>query len=50
MSTLKLCTINARGLIDNVARRRIYGVFKQQKYDIICMQETHCIEDNAKSI
>ena len=41
MGDLFLATVNARGLKQNTKRLAMFRYFKQQHYDIICLQETH---------
>ena len=41
MGDLFLATVNARGLKQNMKRLAMFRFFKQQHYDIICLQETH---------
>ena len=41
MGDLFSATVNARGLKQNKKRLAIFRYFKQQHYDIICLQETH---------
>ena len=41
MGDLVLATVNAIGLKQNMKRLAMFPYFKQQHYDIICLQETH---------
>ena len=41
MGDLFLATVNARELKQNTKRLAMFRYFKQQHYDIICLQETH---------
>ena len=41
MGDLLFALMNARGLKQNMKRLAMFSYFKQQHYDIICLQETH---------
>ena len=45
--SLKLLTLNVRGLRDNIKRRAIFN-FYRNKGDIICLQETHSEENDEQ--
>ncbi len=42
---IKCITLNARGLVNAVQRKKLFYWFEKQKVDIICIQETHCNEN-----
>ncbi len=42
---IKCITLNARGLVNAVKRKKLFYWFEKQKVDIICIQETHCNEN-----
>ena len=41
---LNVFSLNVRGLRDKKKRRTYFSTFKKNKYDIICLQETHITE------
>ena len=41
LSKLKLCSLNARGLRNKFKRVSLFKYLKSQKFDVICLQETH---------
>ncbi|KAK7486284.1 hypothetical protein BaRGS_00022454 [Batillaria attramentaria] len=47
MGDLKLITLNARGIKNKNKRKALFSFFKQNKYDIICLQETHITKEAA---
>ena len=47
--TLKLISLNVRGIIDSRKRRKVFTWFSKQKADIVCMQETHCTKSKLNS-
>ena len=45
-SKLTICSLNVRGLRNKVKRLALFKFLKTQKYDIICLQETHALEQD----
>lgn len=43
---IKICTLNVRGLTDKKKRLGVINWFKNEKIDILCLQETFCTENN----
>ena len=43
--TLKIITINTSGIVNN--RRSLFYFLKKEKFDIICLQETHVTNNNV---
>ena len=48
MANLRICSLNARGLQNKLKRVTLFSQLKKQKYDIICLQETHVTEKDTK--
>ena len=48
MSDLKLLTLNIRGIRDDTKRGQIFNYLGRKKHNILCLQETHCIEKSIK--
>lgn len=48
MSDIKICSLNVRGIRNKVKRTALFNYFKQMKYDIICLQETHGTKEDFK--
>src|SRR5688572_14294753 len=45
---LKICTLNCRGIANDLTRQRLYHYLRTNiQADIICLQETHTPPDNA---
>ena len=42
---LKIVTVNCRGLGSSVKRKDVLNYYKQSKYSIICLQDTHFTND-----
>ena len=40
-STLRLFSVNVRGLRSKLKRKSRFTYFRERKYDIICLQETY---------
>ena len=38
---IKLVSLNVRGLRNAKKRRSLFYLFKRDKYDVVCLQETH---------
>ena len=47
---LKIITMNVRGIRNAKKRRSLFRIFKQSRYDIISLQETHITCQDIKSI
>ena len=47
--SLKIITLNARGLVSIIKRRKLYIWLKRQNFDIIFLQEVHCTKLNVES-
>ena len=45
--TLKIITINTRWIVNNTKRRSLFYFLKKEKFDIICLQETHITNNNV---
>ena len=41
---IKICSINVWGMNDNIKRKKVYMWLEEGKYDVIFIQETHCID------
>ena len=48
MSSLRISTLNVRGLRQQKKRRQIFAFLHKQKRDIFCIQETHSIREDEK--
>ena len=46
MSKLEIALLNVRGLQDNNKRKRIFQSFRNSKFDIILLQETHSTDED----
>ena len=44
---LKIISFNARGLRSHKKRRTLFHLFKKNKYDIICIQESHLLKNDS---
>jgi exonuclease III len=44
MDKIRICSLNCRGLRDKWKRNTVFKYFKNNKFDIICLQETHVLE------
>ena len=47
MSTLEIASLNVRGLQEYNKRKRIFQTFRNSKFDIILLQETHSIDEDV---
>ena len=47
---LKIISMNVRGIRNLKKRRSLFYIFKQNNYDIICLQETHIKEIDKNMI
>ena len=43
--TLRLISVNVRGLRSKLKRKSVFTYFRERKYDIICLQETYITKD-----
>ena len=50
MDSLKILSYNCRGLNNKRKRFDLLTLFKEKHADIVCLQETHFIEDIEKDI
>ena len=50
MPLFNVSTLNVRGLIDSSKRKSIFSYLENEKFDIACLQETHCTEHNENRI
>ena len=46
-SDLSVCTINVRGLRSKTKRRALFKFLRNQKYDVMCLQETHLTDKDS---
>lgn len=44
----RLLSLNVRGLRDKIKRRHLFHIFRQKRYDIVMLQETHCTQTDVK--
>ena len=47
---LKLVSFNMRGMRNNKKRRTLFHLFRKNKYDIICLQESHLLQMDSELI
>ena len=45
VSSIKIISMNARGLRNNVKRRDVFKWLREHKYDICCLQDFHCTNE-----
>lgn len=45
---IKIFSYNVNGMVNDLKRRKIYGLLRLHKADIILLQETHCTESTAR--
>ena len=50
MSSLKIFSFNCRGLKSSSKRIDMFSMFIEKQADIICLQETHLLEENEKQV
>ena len=43
MLDLKFCSLNVRGVRDSVKRQSVYNILNLERFDIVFLQETHCL-------
>ena len=46
--SLKLCTLNVKGIASKQKRLQVFEWLKQNKYNICLLQEAHCTINNHK--
>ena len=39
---IKFASYNVRGLKNDIKRRKLFSYLTAKKYDVVCLQETHC--------
>jgi exonuclease III len=44
MDRLRIASFNARGMTNKNKRKSLFSYFKNNKYDVVCLQETHIID------
>ena len=49
-SNLKIATLNVRGISNQQKREVIFHWLYEQKYEIICLQETYCTKGNELAV
>ena len=50
MYQLNVCTLNVRGLVDSSVRKTLFSILEEHSFDIICLQEVHCTDNNVDKI
>ena len=45
MADLRIFSLNVRGLRNISKRKKLFRMFKEKKYDVICLQETYVTKD-----
>ena len=50
MHALTICSLNTNGLNDLTKRRDVFNYLRNKKFSIICLQETHFIENMEKLV
>ena len=50
MPRLVISTVNVRGLVESTSRKLTFSTFREEKCDIICIQEAHCTVNNVNAI
>eukprot|EP00745_Piridium_sociabile_P016466 TRINITY_DN24476_c0_g2_i3.p2 TRINITY_DN24476_c0_g2~~TRINITY_DN24476_c0_g2_i3.p2 ORF type:complete len:168 (-),score=8.73 TRINITY_DN24476_c0_g2_i3:33-536(-) len=45
MASLKILSLNVLGLRNNMKRKSLFRHFKQNKFDIVCIQESHVTQN-----
>ena len=48
--SLKILSLNVRGLRNGRKRRVLFYIFKNEKFDIICLQETYLMKSDLPLI
>ena len=48
--TLRILSANVRGLRQTLKRNDIFDDFKNQKADILCLQETHLVKEDINTL
>ena len=49
MDKLTVASLNARGLKNKIKRTALFSYFKEQRYDLVCLQETHITEKDSST-
>ena len=49
-TNLSLISFNMRGMRNSKKRRTLFHLFRKNKYDIICLQESHLLKDDIDMI
>ena len=44
MDKIRIVSFNARGLKNAMKRKSMFAYFKKNKYDVVCLQETHILD------
>ena len=47
MDKLRIVSLNARGLKNKLKRNFLFKYFKEQKFDVVCLQESHITKKEA---
>ena len=47
MASLKICTLNVNGIRNNMKRKSLFHKLKVEKYDIVCLQESHVTRNDV---
>ena len=47
MNNIRIFSLNTRGLRNKLKRRALFALFKEKRFDIICLQETHVTRKEA---
>ena len=47
---MKIISFNVRGIRNQKKRRTLFHLFKRNKYDVICLQETHLVKNDLDII
>ena len=50
MPRLVISTVNLRGLVESTSRKLTFSTFREEKCDIVCIQEAHCTVNNVNAI
>ena len=47
---LKICSYNVQGLRNDKKRSVLMNMFKKENYDVVCLQETHLLNDELRQL
>ena len=50
VNTIKILSMNCRGLQDNSKRKDVFNFLRNKKYSILCLQDTHFSEKDHKIV